>query len=111
MRQTGNQARRASARPVAPYVYDYRPDGENTSGYQVRFKRRLGGRTESCSQYFAVAIYGSVGKALDAALEWRNANLDWLTDADFQILAARRRYPRLQQVVEARRAKRKSGSS
>jgi hypothetical protein len=70
---------------VAPYIYEYAPDG-TLQGYQVRFKRTLEpGRTESRSLYFSIGKCGSADRAFQQAEQWRDRNARWLDDRKFEL--------------------------
>jgi hypothetical protein len=74
---------RASQRFVSAYVYECAAVGGRIAGYQVRFKRRRSGHTQTLSAYFSLASLGSRRIARAAALAWRNRNAMWVVDVDF----------------------------
>ena len=98
---------RASGKAAAPYIYVYRPNGEAAAGYQVRFKRGLGPDRQSTSRYFGAKAYHSLANALRAAIKWRDANAEWLTNTDFVLTSPRRADPLVERVAAARAAARK----
>jgi hypothetical protein len=67
----------------ATYIYDYNPGG-NVAGKQVRFKRIWRGRTETTSQYFSIANFGTLRRAYVEAVRWRDRNIRWMNDRSFK---------------------------